>query len=186
MVAAKLAKLPHGGDRRSDQGATLRLETPTQSEAAKLLRVSRRSVQKARAVDVASPELAEEVASGKLSLNAASKKAAKSKPRVTLSPASMAAHRVCQNLEVAVGDYIRPKLREVFERAFLQHLESPEYDGEMEEADARRKAAKWARDTEGTIANDAMDWLDDKVREYDASTDAEKALRDPDEEEDDK
>jgi ParB-like chromosome segregation protein Spo0J len=80
MVAAKLAKLPHGGDRRSDQAARLPLETPTQARAAQLLNVSPRSVRKARALDAAAPELAREVARGKLTLNAATKKARRDKP----------------------------------------------------------------------------------------------------------
>lgn len=43
MVAARLAKMEHGGDRRSDQPANLPLG-PTQAEAAQLLNVSERSV----------------------------------------------------------------------------------------------------------------------------------------------
>ena len=47
MVAAKLAKLPHGGDRRSDQAANLPLG-PTQGQAATMLNVSERTVRHAR------------------------------------------------------------------------------------------------------------------------------------------
>ena len=50
MVGARLAALPHGGDRRSNQGANLRLDTPTQAEASELLGVSERSIQHARSV----------------------------------------------------------------------------------------------------------------------------------------
>jgi ParB-like chromosome segregation protein Spo0J len=48
MIAAELAKMPHGGDRRSDQAANLPLET--QASAAALLNVSDRSVRDAATV----------------------------------------------------------------------------------------------------------------------------------------
>ena len=44
--AAELANMPHGGDRKSDQAANLRLENHiSQPEAAKLLNVSERAIQ---------------------------------------------------------------------------------------------------------------------------------------------
>jgi hypothetical protein len=45
MVAAKLANMPHGGDRKSDQAANLPLVS--QSTAAELLNVSDRSIRSA-------------------------------------------------------------------------------------------------------------------------------------------
>jgi hypothetical protein len=56
MIAAKLATIGHGGDRRSDQAANLPVET--QAEAAERLNVSERSVRDARKVlDKGAPEL---------------------------------------------------------------------------------------------------------------------------------
>jgi hypothetical protein len=72
MVAAKLAKLPHGGDRRSDQAANLPLETPTQTEAANILNVSERSVRSARDVHAhGAPELVSAVEAGEATVSAA-------------------------------------------------------------------------------------------------------------------
>jgi hypothetical protein len=66
VVADKLATLKHGGDRKSDQAANLRLDIPTQAEAAKLLNISERSVQTARIVrEQGAPELVTEVERGR-------------------------------------------------------------------------------------------------------------------------
>jgi len=50
MIAAKLANIEHGGDRRSDQSAILRVDHVSQLEAAAKLNVSCRTVQMAKAV----------------------------------------------------------------------------------------------------------------------------------------
>lgn len=76
MVAAKLANLDHGGDRKTDQGANLPLEldpTPvTNSDAASMLNVSERSVKAARTVQrTGAPELVAAVESGTVSVSAA-------------------------------------------------------------------------------------------------------------------
>lgn len=56
MVAAKLAKVPHGGDRRSDQAESLPLVS--QGQAASMLNVSDRSIRTAKTVqDQGAPEL---------------------------------------------------------------------------------------------------------------------------------
>lgn len=47
MIAAELANISNGGDRRSDQSAKLRSEKISQPEAARLLNVSERSVRTA-------------------------------------------------------------------------------------------------------------------------------------------
>lgn len=58
MVAAKVATLTHGGDRRAVQAANLPVETPTQAEAAAMLNVGERSVRAAAKVrDEGTPEL---------------------------------------------------------------------------------------------------------------------------------
>ncbi len=49
MVAGKLAKLPRGGDQRSDQSANLRVG-PTQKQAAEMLSISERALQTAKQV----------------------------------------------------------------------------------------------------------------------------------------
>lgn len=71
MVAAKIAKLPHGGDRRSDQAADLPLG-PTQAQAAETMNVGERSVRAAKSViDHGAPELAQAVETGQVSVSAA-------------------------------------------------------------------------------------------------------------------
>lgn len=87
-IAAKLANLQHGGDRKSDgdQAANLPLEnepppTPppavTQAKAAALLNVSQRSVRAAKAVqDKGTPELQRAVEQGTVAVSAAEKLAA--------------------------------------------------------------------------------------------------------------
>jgi len=88
MVAARVANLAHGGDRRSDQAANLPLEVPVaevgQARAAEMLNVSPRSVRDAKAVqEKGSPELARAVDQGKLAVSAAAKAA-------TLTPETQA------------------------------------------------------------------------------------------------
>jgi DNA-binding CsgD family transcriptional regulator len=71
VVAAKLATLSHGGDRRSDQAANL--PVVTQAEAAELLNLSERTVRTAREVlDHGAPELVRAVERGQVSVSAAS------------------------------------------------------------------------------------------------------------------
>lgn len=70
MVAAKIANLPHGGDRVSEQAASL--PVATQAHAAELLNVSERSVRSARrVVEEGAPELIEAVQRGQVSVSAA-------------------------------------------------------------------------------------------------------------------
>ena len=72
-AAAKLANVPRGGDRRSDQSARLHSGSRTTNEnAARLLDVSRRSVATARSVrDHGTPELHQKVEAGTVSVSAA-------------------------------------------------------------------------------------------------------------------
>jgi N6-adenosine-specific RNA methylase IME4 len=70
IVAAKIANATHGGDRRSDQAASL--PVVTQAAAAGLLNVSERGVRTARQViDRGTPELVTAVESGRVSVSAA-------------------------------------------------------------------------------------------------------------------
>ena len=64
-VAAQLANIEHGGDRRSDQAANLPLVS--QADAAAMLNVSERSLRNAAVVrDHGAPELQEKVAKGEI------------------------------------------------------------------------------------------------------------------------
>jgi N6-adenosine-specific RNA methylase IME4 len=72
MVAAKIAKLPHGGARQRAQEAKTPLATPTQAQAATMLNVSERSVRSARAVqERGTPELAKAVEQGRVAVSTA-------------------------------------------------------------------------------------------------------------------
>lgn len=71
-VAAKIANLSHGGDRKSDQGANLHLEPVTRARAAELLNVGTRTVAAAAKVERESPEAFEQIGTGGLSVNLAS------------------------------------------------------------------------------------------------------------------
>jgi N6-adenosine-specific RNA methylase IME4 len=81
MVAARLANIRHGGDRKSDQAANLPLEAPiqqvSQAQAAQLTNVGERSVRSARKViECGDGDLAAAVDQGKLAVSAAEKIAA--------------------------------------------------------------------------------------------------------------
>lgn len=70
MVAAKLANMENGGDRRSDQAANL--QSVSRAKAAELLNVSERTVHAAAKVkDEGAPELVAAVEQGKVSVSAA-------------------------------------------------------------------------------------------------------------------
>jgi hypothetical protein len=66
MVAAKLANMPHGGDRSAKQAANLPVASVTQPAAAELLHVSSRSVR-----DEGTPELVQRVESGEIAVSLA-------------------------------------------------------------------------------------------------------------------
>jgi hypothetical protein len=65
-VADTLADMPHGGDRRSEQGANWRFVS--QEEAAALLNTSVRSIQNAARLEREAPELLPHVMAGRLVL----------------------------------------------------------------------------------------------------------------------
>jgi ParB-like chromosome segregation protein Spo0J len=74
MVAARLANLAHGGDRRSDQAENLPLETVKQATAAAMLNVSDRSIRHAGVVRKwGTPELIQAVEQGAVSVSTAAK-----------------------------------------------------------------------------------------------------------------
>jgi hypothetical protein len=73
MIAARLATLKHGGDRKSDQAAKLPVD-PTQSKAAEMLNVSERVVRDARkVVDGGVKSLVAAVEQGKIAVSEAAK-----------------------------------------------------------------------------------------------------------------
>ena len=79
MVAAKIANITHGGYRHGkSQDANLRLDSMTQSEAAKLMNVSERTVTSAKKVlKEGTSELIEAMERGKIAASAAAKIATK-------------------------------------------------------------------------------------------------------------
>lgn len=78
-VAARLATFSHGGDRKSDQAANWR--DVSQEQAAKLLNVGERSIQRAKKVlNEGVPELIQAVEQGEIAVSAASKIAELPKP----------------------------------------------------------------------------------------------------------
>src|SRR5690606_26920544 len=79
MVAARLAKMPHGGDRRSDQAENLPLVS--QEKAAQQLNVSDRSIRTAKHVqEHGAPELIAAVEAGAASVSAAAEVSTLPKP----------------------------------------------------------------------------------------------------------
>jgi len=108
MVAANLENMDHGGDRKSTQhqDAILHLD---RASAAESLAVSPRSVSTAAKIKKESPQLAAEVAAGKISLNAAVKKTEAARPAPTLPADSVR--------KDAVGQTIPPKLHALWDRA---------------------------------------------------------------------
>jgi hypothetical protein len=76
LIAAKLANIAHGGNRRSVQAENLPLESVKQATAAALLSVSARSIRHAGVVQKhGTPELIRDVEQGKVSVSAAAKQA---------------------------------------------------------------------------------------------------------------
>ena len=70
MIAASLANMTNGGDRKSDQRTNLSADK-TNEDAAKTLSVSPMTVKNAKEVKRDAPDLAEKVSRGEMSLNAA-------------------------------------------------------------------------------------------------------------------
>ncbi len=70
MVAARIANIAHGGDRRSDQAADVPLETYTQSDAAQLLNVGERTVREAKTLLRESPAESASVDAGETTVTA--------------------------------------------------------------------------------------------------------------------
>jgi len=88
MIAERIATMPHGGDRKSDQALKLAVD---QTTASKMLNVGASSIRKARKVRAESPDLAEKVERGEMTLN----KAAGADPKFKELPASASAlHQV--------------------------------------------------------------------------------------------
>jgi len=74
MVAAKIANMSHGGDRKSDQAANLPLDRVKQSEVATMLNIGERTIRDAKAVQAkGTPELIKAVESGKVAVSTAAK-----------------------------------------------------------------------------------------------------------------
>ena len=92
-MAARVANIQHGGDRRSDQAADLPLVS--QAEAARLLKVSERTVRSAKKVlDHGTPDLIEAVERGKVSVSRAAKEAVALAPPQPREPRKTELHEV--------------------------------------------------------------------------------------------
>ena len=114
MVAAKLANLGHGGDRRQEQGANLPLKDVSPApaavpvaQAASLLNVSDRSVKAARAVQRdAVPEVRKAVESGRVAVSAAAQVARLPQPEQrAVAPAQNATNSRTCNFMLACKSY---------------------------------------------------------------------------------
>ena len=81
LIAGELANMKHGGDRKSDQSVKSRIDRLSQSEAAKTFKVGVSGVQAAQKVLREAPEIAEEIAAGKMTVNKAVRNLKRSKPR---------------------------------------------------------------------------------------------------------
>jgi hypothetical protein len=139
MAAAKLATLAHGGDRRSDQAATIAAcsgrvdcaaeEQVTQAKAAAMLNVSERSIRHAVVVrDCGNSDLIKKVEQGELSVSAAAKQAKplpkppKPKPQpqpavIDIAPIRKAFKRVEKAVASGNGKQTEERLKELLQAA---------------------------------------------------------------------
>jgi len=84
MIASELAQLQNGSNQHGEddgEGAPIGAPSVTQDQAADLMQVSRRSVQRARQVKKDAPDLAERVTSGELKVSKAAAMARARKPQ---------------------------------------------------------------------------------------------------------
>lgn len=100
MIAASLANMTHGGDRKSDQAINLS-DGKSTAEAAKSLNVGEATVRHAKEVKRDAPDLAEKVSRGEMSLNAAKtqsreRKGEKQKPKPPTKPVEMSLDEMMQ------------------------------------------------------------------------------------------
>jgi hypothetical protein len=112
MIAVELETMKHGGDRKSEarnQDVNLHLD---REEAAETLGISQSSVAKAAKIKAADPALADEVAAGNVTLNAASKKVAKAKAEAAAPAPDEPEERIDK-----VGQVIPPALWADWDRA---------------------------------------------------------------------
>jgi hypothetical protein len=115
MVAAKIANIKNGGDRRSEQSANLQTENISVCNAAKVMNVSERTVHSARAILEADPDLAEKVADGKLKVNAAEKQIRQKKKDSDRKEAVKAVSVSAKKRIEDVCDIRHCSMRELFE-----------------------------------------------------------------------
>lgn len=86
MIAANLANIPHGGDRKSDQSVNSPIEQVSQKKAAELMQVGVKSVGDAKAVlESGDKKLIEDVKSNAKSVSKAAKEIRASKPKIVAS-----------------------------------------------------------------------------------------------------
>jgi ParB-like chromosome segregation protein Spo0J len=137
MVAANLANIDHGGNRKTDQTANLRLEV-TQKNAAEKLNISERTVAAAVKINkMAIPELAAEVANGNISINAASQIAklseAEQKDIVAAGPAAIkeATRRIKAAMQAGPVEDANIDAAEVRHQACSEPAQTPAIPNDM-------------------------------------------------------
>jgi len=165
MVAAKLAKLAHG-QRQSGQLAAV----PTQAEAATMLSVGERSLRRAREVlDHGTPELAQAVERGDVSVSAAAEVASLPEPeqREVLAGGGKAVAAKAKALREEVGAAVAErKWEEAKSKAAAFDEEEPEEaepeeepEDDIEETAAAKEEA--ADDEEDSLTDDEIDAIND-------------------------
>ena len=158
LVAARLATIGHGGDRRSDQAANL--PAVTQAAAAERLNVSERSVRDAREViDKGAPELVQAVERGEVAVSVAAK--------VASLPRDEQAARIVQPLEGTVERPAEPIARPLRN---LENLSGGELAKWIKIASALRYLAPRTR-----VLRMAADILEDEIAK-DARSSADRAV----------
>jgi len=120
MVAARIANLPHGGDRRSNQAANLPLEIP-QDTAARLLNISNRSLRHAKAVQRdGTPELITAVERGDVAVSTAAEltrlPAEEQRQVLTKSPEEIRAIAREVNQRIDASEAAGPTALRIFDR----------------------------------------------------------------------
>lgn len=114
MAAARLATMPHGGDRRSDQAAHLPVEKIDQPTAAKLLNISERSLRTAKEILAHAPDQVAFIDSGEKNVTqvrrevqrAAVRKAEQAAARSGLEAAQQRLKSVCDLRHCAMAELL--------------------------------------------------------------------------------
>jgi hypothetical protein len=117
MIAAKIATMKHGGDRKSDQDANLRVEK-SKAEAAEMLKVSPKSVEHGKTVlNSGDAKLIKQVETGKVKVSAAAKSVKPRPPISVRSVISKPTHTALNPSFTAAEQQAQPKTIPLSKRA---------------------------------------------------------------------